>query len=146
MSVEAPRGKELDYVVVRQYKPKDRTELITLLRENWPDYDLGIYRPANYLIAENDGHIVGAVFRQEFNKGMHLYDLVVSQSARRQGIAAALIKTVEEQAVEIGIESLHITASGPKLVSYYKKLGFKQASPPKGRLMVKPLARFSPQI
>jgi predicted N-acetyltransferase YhbS len=144
MRTEAPRGEELDYVVVRQYKPTDRTKLISLLREKWPDYDPGVYCAANYLIAENNGRIVGTVFCLEVNRGMHLYDLVVYRSLRRQGIAAALIKTAEKQAVEIGMENLHITASGPGLVAYYKNLGFVQTSPPSGRIMVKPIV--CPQV
>ncbi len=145
MSQEAPRGEELSDVVIRQYRPEDRTELLSLLRESWPNYDPGIYRAKDYLIAENKGRIVGTVFCREVHTDMHLFDLIASESFRRQGIAAALIKAAEKRAAIQGLEHVRITADSDELVGYYERLGFK-LSDAENRIMVKPIACLSPQI
>lgn len=86
------------------------------------------------LAAEVDGELVGALAAYELVKfeaersEIYIYDLAVSASSRRQGIATALIDWLQSYTKAIGAWVIFVQADPPDLpaVALYDKLGIRE--------------------
>ena len=78
------------------------------------------------LLAERDGKPLGCV-RYELNRhGLHFFRLAVLPSARRQGVAKALLARLEEVAIAQGKTRLwcHVRPKVSRNVALYESVGF----------------------
>ena len=83
--------------------------------------------------AFEDGRLVGvAILRHDLAPGMaQLAALFVDREHRRQGIAAALAKTVEQAARDAGAFTMYVSASEtPSAVGFYLSRGFAPTATP----------------
>lgn len=140
MRAEAESGEELGYVIIRQYQPQDYGKLVSLMHESYPGYRPSGFLSEEYLVAENQKRIVGAIFCWKLPRYIELADLVVRREFRRQGIAAALVQAAEELATENYRADIRLNdpIEDEKMIAFYESLGFvKVRQTQKGAIMVK---------
>lgn len=79
------------------------------------------------LVARRDGVIVGYLFAMWFMDEMHVNKIAVDASARRRGIALALMQRCTAFAVEQGVTSisLEVRQSNDEAQQFYTFLGFE---------------------
>jgi ribosomal-protein-alanine N-acetyltransferase len=79
------------------------------------------------LVARRDGVIVGYLFAMWFMDEMHVNKIAVDASARRQGIALALMQRCTAFAIEQGVTSisLEVRRSNDEAQQFYTFLGFE---------------------
>jgi [ribosomal protein S18]-alanine N-acetyltransferase len=79
------------------------------------------------LVARRDGIIIGYLFAMWFMDEMHINKIAVDASARRQGIALALMQRCTGFAVEQGVTSisLEVRRSNDEAQQFYTFLGFE---------------------
>jgi ribosomal-protein-alanine N-acetyltransferase len=79
------------------------------------------------LVARRDGVIIGYLFAMWFMDEMHVNKIAVDASARRQGIALALMQRCTAFAVEQGVTSisLEVRRSNDEAQQFYTFLGFE---------------------
>jgi ribosomal protein S18 acetylase RimI-like enzyme len=78
------------------------------------------------LLAEREGKLLGAV-RYRIERGaLYFFRLAVSPSARRQGVAGALLLTLEEKAQEAGCTRIwcHVRTKVARNVALYEHRGY----------------------
>ena len=133
MRVEAER-KELDYVIIRPYKPGDYEALSQLYLVNWPETDPFHLTVADdftcelgeiIFVAESGGEMVGGIYYYPRRDHAYLHTLVVKKECRGQGIATEMLKVAEEQATTDGFARITIDAETDELARYYEALGFR---------------------
>lgn len=78
-------------------------------------------------VARRDGIIVGYLFAMWFMDEMHVNKIAVDASARRQGIALALMQRCTAFAIEQGVTSisLEVRQSNDEAQQFYSFLGFE---------------------
>ena len=119
-------------VSIRSATENDQAQILALARgERLKPYGL---RWPNFVVAEQDGRIIGAVqLRSHRDGSRELGSLVVEAAARGQGIAARLI---EERLAGIDGRVLMITSR--RYADHYRRWGFERitagAAPPFIRL------------
>ncbi len=81
---------------------------------------------ARALLAERDGKLLGAVRYAIEREGLHFFRLAVAPSARRQGVAGALLLMLEERAKESGCTriSCHVRTKVLRNVQLYEHRGY----------------------
>jgi len=79
------------------------------------------------LVARRDGVIIGYLFAMWFADEMHVNKIAVDASARRQGIALALMQRCTGFAIEQGVTSisLEVRQSNDEAQRFYTFLGFE---------------------
>jgi len=79
------------------------------------------------LVARLDGVIIGYLFAMWFMDEMHVNKIAVDASARRQGIALALMQRCTAFAIEQGVTSisLEVRRSNDEAQQFYTFLGFE---------------------
>ncbi len=79
------------------------------------------------LVARRDGVIIGYLFAMWFADEMHVNKIAVDASARRQGIALALMQRCTGFAIEQGVTSisLEVRQSNDEAQQFYTFLGFE---------------------
>ncbi|WP_123041525.1 GNAT family N-acetyltransferase [Cohnella candidum] len=95
--------------------------------------------PRTRLVAERNGEIIGSALLFDSSLAAYGHDigiespivrlLAVSQSARGQGVATALLRESARLAVEWGADTLHLHTSDmmASAVRLYERLGFERA-------------------
>jgi ribosomal protein S18 acetylase RimI-like enzyme len=81
---------------------------------------------AKALLAERDGKLLGAV-RYRLERGtLHFFRLAVSPSARRQGVAGALLLALEERALALDCKRIncHVRTKVERNVRLYEHRGY----------------------
>ena len=86
------------------------------------------------LVAEVGGDIIGGLVAYQLDKfeqersEIYIYDLAVAESHRRQGIATALISTLQQLAAEIGAWVIYVQADygDEPAIALYSKLGRRE--------------------
>jgi len=86
------------------------------------------------LVALSDGQVIGGLVAYELDKleqqrsEIYIYDLAVDESARRQGVATALIKHLGEIAVSRGAWVIYVQADygDDPAIALYTKLGVRE--------------------
>ena len=79
------------------------------------------------LVARRDGIIIGYLFAMWFMDEMHVNKIAVDASARRQGVALALMQRCTAFATEQGVTSisLEVRRSNDEAQQFYTFLGFE---------------------
>ncbi len=121
---------------IRKYQTKDKSALISLWKNIFPD-DPPHNAPSIVIeqklaiddlifIAENGMKIVGACIAGYDGHRGWLYAVAVSQSQRRKGTGTQLIKFAIENLKAIGCNkvNLQIRATNTAVADFYKSLGF----------------------
>lgn len=78
------------------------------------------------LLAERDGKALGCVRYELDRRGLHFFRLAVLPSARRQGVAKALLARLEEVASESGKSRIwcHVRPKVSRNVALYESVGY----------------------
>ena len=81
-----------------------------------------------WLVAEEDGEVVGYVGSQTVLGESDVMNLAVSPNRRRRGIAKALMQALETHLAQAGSEklTLEVRASNEAAFALYTRLGFRQ--------------------
>lgn len=84
--------------------------------------------PESILVAEEDGKIIGNVFIIRDHWTCFIYRLAVRGSARKKGVGSALLKAVETQLREQGVDevALYVDSAKDDLKAYYAKRGYDE--------------------
>lgn len=88
----------------------------------------------NILVSENKGEITGCVVFLPFGKTAALgYQLIVKKEYRKQGIASALLDSMQKELKKIGITkiALETYADDNYLIKFYSKKEFMKGSKPR---------------
>ena len=92
---------------IRPATPDDFGAILAMLEEaSLPTQDLGNARPVHFWVAELDGRIAGAGGLEQYGDAALLRSLVVTHAARSTGLGIALVETLEDAAVAMGISRL----------------------------------------
>ena len=92
---------------IRPATPDDFGAILAMLEEaSLPTQDLGNARPVHFWVAESDGRIAGAGGLEQYGDAALLRSLVVTHAARGTGLGIALVETLEDAAVAMGISRL----------------------------------------
>lgn len=81
---------------------------------------------ARYLLAENDGQMLGFAGVHIILDEGHITNIAVAEAARGQGIGKALTSALMQYAANLGVAylTLEVRASNEKAIGLYKTLGF----------------------
>lgn len=84
--------------------------------------------PELFLVAEEDGEIVGTVIGGFDGRRGLIYHLAVSASYRRRGIGSQLMKEIEARLRAKGCIRCYllVTTDNPEAMKYYRDLGWTQ--------------------
>ncbi len=84
--------------------------------------------PELFLVAEEDGEIVGTVIGGFDGRRGLIYHLAVSASYRRRGIGSQLMKEIEARLCAKGCIRCYllVTTDNPEAMKYYRDLGWTQ--------------------
>ena len=85
---------------------------------------------ARYVVAERDGQLLGFAGAHIIFEEGHVTNVVVSQTARRQGIGRALMEALIQYAVNLGVAylTLEVREGNSKAISLYTSLGFHKVA------------------
>lgn len=122
----------LESAAFKMTKEQTRNDMIGRI-ENYPD---------TFLVAQEDGKVIGHIFGPAFNKRYiedELYfnnhpnqkddryqmilSLAVLPAYRKQGIATKLIEALAQEARKQNLQAISLTCL-PKLIKFYEKRGF----------------------
>ena len=122
---------------IRPYKESDRAGLLALWTEIFPassphndpvtSLDKKLRTdPDLLLVSVKEGVVVGSVMGGYDGHRGWIYSLAVKPSLRRQGIASALMREIEEKLRERGClkVNLQVLASNTKVIALYEELDF----------------------
>lgn len=70
----------------------------------------------------------GLVYKngENYSGWLFLTDLFVEKKHRSQGLGTDLLKTLEEQAIVIGIKNIWLWTSGTEALKFYRRHGYKE--------------------
>ncbi len=99
-------------------KPSD--ELSEIKRKLERDSDL-------FLVAEEDGQVVGAVIGAWDGRRGWIYHLAVSPSAQKQGIGLQLMEELETRMRQKGVYKVNLLVerNNSKVINFYERLGYE---------------------
>ncbi|HEU4800804.1 MAG TPA: arsenic resistance N-acetyltransferase ArsN2, partial [Gemmatimonadales bacterium] len=93
-------------MTIRSATPADLPHVRRLLAANaLPVQDVDT-TPIEFLVAERDGHLLGAVGLELFGDAALLRSLVVDTSGRGTGVGGALVEAIEAHAAAAGVADL----------------------------------------
>ena len=76
-------------------------------------------------VAEEDGKLAGVITGRAYYDEIHIGDLIIDESIRRNGLGSRLVKYVEENYKGKGYKIITLTTFGFQAPEFYKKLGFE---------------------
>ncbi|MHC4698854.1 MAG: GNAT family acetyltransferase [Planctomycetota bacterium] len=123
---------------IRPYSESDAEAVASLWREVFPDAPswnhpetdirrkLAVQREF-FLVATDGSDLVGTAMAGYDGHRGWVYYVAVSPRHRRQGIGAALMRSVEERLTSFGCPKLNlqVRASNDDVVAFYRKLGYQ---------------------
>lgn len=125
-------------LTIRQFAPADRDRVIELWRDcdlvrpwNDPAKDIDrkvAHSPQGLLVAEHQGHIVGAVMvGYDGHRGWANY-LATDPRQQHSGIGRALMDAAESQLIALGCPKLNlqIRTSNDVVVEFYKHIDYSR--------------------
>ncbi len=75
--------------------------------------------------AEDDSKIAGVITGRAYYNEVHIGDLIVGKSYRRDGVGSKLVMAVEDAYKGKGYEKIALTTFGFQAPDFYKKLGYE---------------------
>lgn len=122
---------------IRPYQAQDKAGLLALWEEIFPagsphndpqtslENKLRVERDLLF-VALIDDVVIGSVMGGYDGHRGWIYSLAVSPPLRRQGIASALMRTIEEKIKSLGCLKLNlqVVTSNDEVVAFYEELGF----------------------
>ena len=122
-------------MIIRTMESEDVAEIAQLEKicfsDPWSVNSISseLENPLSYwLVAEEEGRVVGYVGSQSVLDGADMMNLAVSPDFRRQGIGEALVKALVAHLQKKGIIVLllEVRASNAPAIALYQRLGFEQ--------------------
>lgn len=123
-------------MIIRKYTESDRTGLIQLWAESFPD-DPPHNEPSKMIqakvlvddqifVAEENEQVIGACMAGYDGHRGWLYSIAVASAQRRRGIGRSLIEEAMKSLKELGCikVNLQIRASNHEVKAFYESLGF----------------------
>lgn len=110
--------------IIRPATPADLPHVRRLLTADaLPVQDLDT-TPIEFLVAEHDGALLGAVGLEQFGDAALLRSLVVDADGRGTGVGGALVEAIEARAAAAGIADLALltTTAAP----FFARLGWQE--------------------
>ncbi len=92
--------------------------------------EMTVNRCARYLVAEEDGRIVGFAGAWMILDESHMTNIAVSEECRGRGIGRKLMECLLQYASDLGVSymTLEVRAGNEKAQSLYRSLGFVRVS------------------
>jgi ribosomal protein S18 acetylase RimI-like enzyme len=127
---------ETDYFTIHEYQPGDESDLIDLWREcelvvPWNNPLTDIARktadsPHLFFVGRIDKRLVASCMAGYDGHRGWIYFLAVRTAHRRKGLAARLVRHVENKLIELGCPKLELMVrnSNTSVISFYRNLGF----------------------
>lgn len=124
-------------MTIRSFEVQDETAVVQLWRDcnlvvpqNDPHHDIQLklqHQPELFLVAEQDGEIVGSAMGGYDGHRGWIYYLAVAPTSRRRGLGRQLVEAVAERLQSVGCPKLNLMVRGTNLevLEFYKRLGFK---------------------
>ena len=123
---------------IRAYQDQDKAELIAFWMEIFPassphnDPETSLDKKLRtdrdlLLVAVKDKKVIGSVMGGYDGHRGWIYSLAVTPSHRRQGIASALMRAIEEKIKALGCLKLNlqVLSSNVEVVTLYEELGYQ---------------------
>jgi ribosomal protein S18 acetylase RimI-like enzyme len=123
--------------IVRPFSAKDRSAVVALWREvfaddpPWNEPEGMIERkltvqPELFLVAENQGAVVGTVLGGFDGVRGWIHHLAVADLHRRKGVARSLMQAAEEGLKKMGCPkvNLQVRATNLAVIEFYRSLGY----------------------
>jgi amino-acid N-acetyltransferase len=112
--------------IIEKANGQQRDLIISLLRSaNLPTEDLPDSLD-NFLVSVNDGQLIGAIGLEKYENCGLLRSLVVDKAFRSKHLGSAMVESLEENAIGLGIDSIYLlTETAP---DYFEKKGYKRIS------------------
>ena len=89
------------------------------------DCDVALNYEEFCFTAEDDGKIAGVITGRAYYNEVHIGDLIVGKSYRRDGVGSKLVSAVEDAYKGKGYEKIALTTFGFQAPEFYKKLGYE---------------------
>ncbi len=122
---------------IRTYQNTDRDAVSALWRHALPDNaphnqpEMAIDRklavdPDLFLVAVNDGSVIGTVMGGYDGHRGWVYSLAVTPESRRSGVATALMDKLEDELRALGCMkiNLQVRGSNAEVVEFYRTMGY----------------------
>jgi ribosomal protein S18 acetylase RimI-like enzyme len=131
-------------VVLREFEWEDYDAALAIWREAFgglkPEDEREPLRrtiernPGLFMVAVLDGRVVGTAIGTTDGRRAFLYHVAVSASARRRGVATALVRAVASRtwAAGTGVIHLRVEGSNAAAIAFYERLGFTRDPPVMG--------------
>lgn len=122
-------------IIVRKFRPSDLSRVYEIERRSFKDpypalFLMNLYEtyPETFLVAEENGAVVGYVISRMVNVSGHVLAIAVEPGRRYRGIGRVLMNAVTERLREFGMKDIYLEVriSNTAAVKFYKKLGFEE--------------------
>jgi len=112
--------------IIEKAKREQRDLIISLLKSsNLPAEDLPDSLD-NFFVSIDDGKIIGAVGLEKYENCGLLRSLVVDKAYRSKNLGSAMVESLEDKAIDLGINSIYLlTETAP---DYFEKKGYERIS------------------
>ena len=123
IKISSMRDKQF---IIEKANSQQRDKIISLLTSaNLPVEDLPDSLD-NFLVSINDGQLIGAIGLEKYENCGLLRSLVVDKAYRSKNLGSAMVESLEDNAVGLGIECIYLlTETAP---DYFEKKGYKRIS------------------
>jgi ribosomal protein S18 acetylase RimI-like enzyme len=91
-------------------------------------HQLLAHDPGSLLVAESDGTLVGSIIAGWDGWRGSIYRLAVSPSARRRGVAGALVREAERRLQALGARRLQaiVLSDDPRAIAFWRSSGWEE--------------------
>ena len=89
------------------------------------DCDVALNFEEFCFVAEDDGKIAGVINGRAYYNEVHIGDLIVGKSYRRDGVGSKLVEAVENEYKDKGYKKIALTTFGFQAPEFYKKIGYE---------------------
>lgn len=120
-------------LMIRRFKPADLQRVYEIEAKSFKDpyhplFLISLYEQYGdtFLVAEQNGKVVGYVIARKVNAKGHIIAIAVDPEHRCRGIGRALMLAVEEELKKKGVTEfwLEVRVSNTRAVKFYRRLGY----------------------